>query len=160
MPLGWEAAWGPLQRYAWSLEKGARLVPTRWLKNRAVTVGSLIFIPESWPEAYAREVIPHECRHVWQYRRLGLGLAWLGVIPFLLCYLLPLPLGLAWGRFKLELDAEAWSWGCVFEPGRREAIGVRARAFAEALSSWRYGWAWPRKWVEKAFAREVDRATS
>lgn len=124
---------------------GLRLHRRTW-GTRCVTIGPVITVPPQWP-TYSPALqcvhLAHEMAHVRQYQRCGLGSAWLGVPLFLLLYLLaPLPLGLAWWRYRWEREAFA------AEQDARKALGLPLRQNVEALLHGRaYGWAWP-KWRE------------
>lgn len=83
-------------------------------------------------------IIRHELVHIRQARRWPL-------VWQLSYVLLPLPVGLAWFR---------WRW-------EREAYLVQLRARTMSIDEvvdalWRhYGWCWPRAWMRRWFARRV-----
>ena len=122
---------------------GLRIMQRSW-GTRCITLGPWITVPPEY-QHYSPTVqyahLAHECAHVRQYQRCGLGSAWLGIPLFLLLYLLaPLPLGLAWWRYRWEREA----FGA--EQDARRALGLPLRQNVEALLHGRaYGWAWP-KW--------------
>lgn len=126
----------------------------RWYDDFVVTVGDRCWVPPrilEMPERLA-EIAEHEAIHVAQYKKFGLGNAWLGVLPYMLCYfLLPLPVGLAYCRYRLERAA--------YLASVRELVGQGYDARSEVeraveiLAGPSYGWCWPfprsiRRWFE------------
>lgn len=82
----------------------------RFLTSMITTIGPVIAVPEKWKTGRLsktrKAIIRHEQVHVNQYERMGMGNAWAGVIPFVVAYLLlPVPVGFAWMRWKLEREA-------------------------------------------------------
>lgn len=184
MAPSWLDARGQLQLQATALDRHAKLIVKQgwfwsavsWLlyiftfgsSNRqafrgrfATTIGPYIAVPPSWSAEAVQDVLAHECRHVTQSRWFGLGLHPLAGVPFMaLAYLLlPLPLGLAWVRFRLELDADKAGWRALkraFPLAARDAIMPRAVRFSETISSSAYGWAWPKTWCKAAFTTAAE----
>jgi hypothetical protein len=78
----------------------------------AVTIGRRVYIPSTWTLGEAIAVLPHEVLgHVAQYKRYGLGIHWLGIVPFLVIYfLVPFPILWAYGRAYLEAEAVKADW--------------------------------------------------
>lgn len=74
----------------------------RYLTDYVTTLGHVIYVPEGWEsrEAGAKlAVLRHELVHVAQFERYGtIGMS-------ILYGLLPFPIGLAYGRARLELEA-------------------------------------------------------
>ena len=104
------------------------------------TIGETIYYPTSVniPEWHTG-IIEHEKVHIAQWRVYGL---W-----FWFSYLfLPIPFGLAWWRYAWEREAYL-----VDIAARRMTIQEVARI----LSSSKYGWAWPRPWIEKWLRKQV-----
>ena len=147
-----------------------RFPPRRFLEDFATTIGPIQAYGRAWPRLDRRTVV-HEGRHTlqflffgwfvpvlgWLHRRVRV---WCGLLLMGLLYvLIPLPIGLAYGRYRLELDADAYSWRRALEEGWLDADGVRRRAreFAETVSSAAYLWAWPRPWAVRGFARRAER---
>jgi len=128
-----------------------------FMTNFTTTLGSVIAFPEGWTEAKVTEsdiiTLEHELKHVQQYKSLGLGSVWFGFILFSLLYLLvPLPIGLAWFRYKFERDAYATSSRTIRLYGLSRVPDVEY--YVEALTGPAYFWAWPfktqvRKWFLK-----------
>jgi hypothetical protein len=113
------------------------------------TIGRTIYFPAGWAQRSADDryiVLRHEAVHLRQFRSYGL----LGMSAL---YLLPvLPLGLAWGRARLEwagyretLRATAEVYGVVAAQDER----LRAHIVRQ-FTSGAYGWMWP-------FPRQIER---
>jgi hypothetical protein len=163
---GWfwrAAAWGLF------LLSFGRVKRRHFLEDFASTLGPLQAYPKQW-ERISPVLIAHEGRHVQQYLFAGwfvpvvgwLGRrvrVWAGLLPTALIYaLFPLPVFLAWGRFRLELDAESYGWKRGLKQGWMTADEVRSRArrCARLVSSWAYLKAWPRRWTMRAFERRAE----
>jgi hypothetical protein len=112
------------------------------LLKRTTTIGRWIAFPEGKDlhDASAEDVLTliHERRHVRQcarYTTLGMALLYLFV---------PLPIGLAYFRYKFEMEA--------FEDERKFAHDngwtIDPAWFLSNLCGAAYLWAWPRKWVK------------
>jgi len=75
---------------------------TTYLTNYVTTLGHTIFVPDDWDRSEPGgrlAVLRHELVHIEQFERFGvLGMS-------ILYGLLPLPIGLAYGRARLELEA-------------------------------------------------------
>ena len=124
-----------------------------FMTRYVTTLGRTIYLPSDWEgrEAAARyEVLRHEAVHLAQFARLG----WARMS---LLYLLPiLPLGLAWGRARLEWEAYAETLRARAEMGGLEAAADPAFAdyIVRQFTSAAYGWMWPfpsqvRGWIER-----------
>ncbi|MDP3278985.1 MAG: hypothetical protein Q8Q09_27580 [Deltaproteobacteria bacterium] len=127
-----------------------------YMTEYVTTLGRGIFVPRDWAERSAGdrwEVLEHELVHVAQFERFG----W--VLMALIYLLLPFPMGLAYGRARLEWEAYAVSLRCI---AQREGIEA-ARSPAVAAHMVRrfagpdYGFMWPfessvRRWI----ADELD----
>lgn len=158
--------WRVIARLLWLASCG-RFAPSTFLQDYATTLGPIQAYPSSWPEL-SRPLLVHECRHTGQCERLGWLIpvigwtharvrTWVGLAPMGLLYvLLPLPMGLSYGRLRLELDAERESWRASLQRRWLTPRQVRARAatFADRLSSAHYLWTWPRPWT-RALARRA-----
>jgi hypothetical protein len=131
-----------------------------YLTNYVTTLGHTIYVPDGfneWPAAQRYEVLRHELIHVQQFERYG----WLGMI--VLYGILPLPMGLAYGRARLEWEAYAETLRAVAEvEGIRAARAPRLRdMIVRRFTGPDYGWMWPfprmvRRWI----AEELDRIES
>jgi hypothetical protein len=134
-----------------------------YLSHYVTTLGSTIYVPDDfddWPPTRALEVLRHEAVHVAQFERYG----W--VLMVLLYGVLPLPMGLAWFRARLEWEA--------YEETLRATAEIEGMAaarspelHAEILRRFTgpdYGWMWPfpgmvRRWIAEALdriEREID----
>lgn len=112
-----------------------------------------VYIPEEWGMTSARRVLPHELRHAVQARR-GLLVGWGWFYLFF-----PLPLGLAWGRFWCELDADRAGWKArLDEAGEHAVLEVRQDATrrADSVCGAAYLWAWPASWGLRAYRKAVE----
>lgn len=129
-----------------------------FMNDILTTIGPYIFFPADFYEEDADKYdcvnFLHELRHVRQYKRFGLGSAWLGLLPFLLFYcLLPFPTIFAWFRYRLERVA------FLDEDWHSMAMDLRIyndpENVAELLSRKRYGFAWIfRKRIARWYRRE------
>lgn len=120
-----------------------------YLDRYFTTIGRTFYLPTTWDrrDPRARYVtLRHEAVHLRQFRRYGrVGMS--------LLYLLPiLPLGLAWGRARLEWEAYAETFRATAEVfGYESAAAPELRdRVRRQFTSGAYGWMWP-------FPRVVDR---
>lgn len=157
---------------AWALflVSFGRMKRGRFLYNFATTLGPIQAYPRRW-EGIRERTIVHEGGHTLQFLLAGwfvpvlgwLGRrvrVWAGLLPMGVVYgFFPLPMVLAWGRYRLELAADAYSWVWALESGdlTPSEVRKRARAFAELVSSWAYLRAWPRKWAVRGFERRAEK---
>lgn len=136
-----------------------------YLTRYVTTLGHTIYVPDDfdqWEPGRAWQVLRHEAVHVAQFERFG----WVGMV--LLYVLFPLPLGLAYGRARLEWEAYTETLRAVAQldgmaaaqdPSLHEEIIRR-------FTGPDYGWMWPfpraiRGWIAEALAMiESDRADS
>lgn len=139
-----------------------------FLEDYASTLGPIQAYPRQW-SSIPKSLIAHEARHTQQFSFAGWFVpvvgwvgeplrVWVGLLPMSLFYgFFPVPLFLAWGRFRLELDAEAFSWRLALSRGLMTPSEVqeRANSFAKKVSGWMYFKAWPRKWTVAAFERRA-----
>jgi hypothetical protein len=127
-----------------------------YLTRYVTTLGRTIYVPDdfdTWPAAQACEVLRHEAVHVAQFERLG----W--AVMVILYGILPLPMGLAYGRARLEWEAYAETLRAVAELEGIEAAKSPS-LHAEIVRRFTgpdYGWMWPfpsaiRSWI----ARELE----
>ncbi|MCB9596283.1 MAG: hypothetical protein H6719_26410 [Sandaracinaceae bacterium] len=131
---------------------GQRHFMTRYV----TTIGRTIYLPAGWsgrsPES-RYITLRHEAVHLRQFRRYGL-------VGTALIYLVPiLPMGLAWGRARLEWEAYAETLRATAEIHGLEAARdpelhryVRAQFTGPA-----YGWMWP---FDRAVQGWIDEALS
>lgn len=134
----------------------------RFLENFATTLGPIQAYPRSWPRLREGTLV-HESRHTRQARWFGFGIhPWVGLPLMGLFYLLlPLPVGLAYFRYRLELDADRAKWKFWLSVGKKpDLIRRRAREFAETITSAAYAWSWPRGLVVKGFLKAAEKVIS
>ncbi len=134
--------------------------PHDFIYRFATTIGPLQFYPEAWTVYSVERICIHEGRHTRQARWFGLGIhPWVGLPLFAVFYLvLPLPLGLAWFRYRFELDASKYAWRVGLERGLydQKYVRVRATQFGNTVCSGKYGWAFPKRWGVKQFKRAAE----
>ncbi len=173
----WTAAWIGLLVLVTVLSLGIgtrsflkKLSLKTYLENVATTLGPV----QSYPREYValmKRLIVHDARHTWQCIVLSLIvpiLGWIphrrfraciGLLPFGIVYgLLPFPIFLCYGRYKLELDAEKSSWRWMLRNGYSvEKVRVRAEDSAKKVSGAKYLWSWPASLVRRGFRIEVKK---
>lgn len=128
----------------------------QFLTGYYTVIGDTLYVPDSWDQLNPIDraiLLRHERVHLRQRRRYGsIGMA--------LLYLLPiLPLGLAYGRARLEWEAyretlrataELAGLNCARDPALRERIVQR-------FLGPDYGWMWPfRRTVEAWYDAALD----
>lgn len=169
-------AW-PWKAIAWLLYLGTFTAIKRhkFLAQFATTIGPIQGYPKEW-QTLNRSTIVHEAQHTkqakwfgwlvpivgWLPGRVGHTLRALAGLPFMLLFyvLLPLPLGLAVGRWLFEVNAERAAYR--YRAGKGEQLAAllyRARTFGSKVCGAAYGWSWPR-WFGgvRAFERAARRA--
>lgn len=125
-------------------------------------LGTTLWVPTFWEEEddVARWVLlRHERVHLRQRRRYGM-------IGMALIYLFPiLPLGLALGRARIELEAYAETLRATAEAHGIEAARSERlhQEIARRFTSADYGWMWPfprvvRRWLNE-IVEEIERET-
>lgn len=113
------------------------------------TVGHRVFFPAGWNSGAASRndyiVLCHEIKHVEQFGKYGV------VLMALLYLLFPLPVGLAYFRYRFEREAYVAGYRAAAGVG----VGLNVDDFIAQLSGPAYFWAWPFKKNMKAwFARQ------
>lgn len=119
-------------------------------------VGNAVYLPDDWLDQdplSVRIILAHERIHLLQVRRYGMPLlTFLYLIPFF-------PLGLAYGRARLEWEAFQETLRAT-----RDLRGVEAMHsphLRRAIVNWfvgpRYGWMWPfpsqvNAWYDRALS--------
>lgn len=122
-----------------------------YLTRYHTVLGYTLWVPSAWPSSPddARYILlRHERVHLRQRRRYGM-------IGMTLLYLLPfLPLGLAWGRARIEWEAYSETLRATAEVKGLDAArdGELHDYIVKQFSSGVYGWMWPfpaviRRWI-------------
>jgi hypothetical protein len=115
-----------------------------YLTHYHTVIGNTLYVPLSWSSASDVDraiLLRHERVHLRQRRRLGTALmTFLYLVPFF-------PLGLAYGRARLEWEAYTETLRATAELLGLEA--VRARPLRDKIvgrfTGGAYGWMWPFK---------------
>lgn len=120
-----------------------------YLDSFQTTIGKTVYVTADWDDWSADRryvTLRHEAIHLRQFRRLTLpGMA-------LIYILLPLPMGLAWGRAWLEREAYAESIRAGAEVWGNDAVrrGEYRKHIIDQFVGPTYGWMWPfRKQLER-----------
>lgn len=119
-------------------------------------IGDTLYVPAGWDDAdpvAAVITLRHERIHLRQRRRYTLpGMT-------ILYLLLPFPLGLAYGRARIEWEAYTETLRATFELRGEQALRspeLRQRIVSQFTSA-AYGWMWPfRKSVERWYDEAVE----
>ncbi len=129
---------------------------TRFLTEYHTVLGDTLFVAPTWQAMDFRErfvLLRHERVHLRQRRKWGtLGMAFLYLIPFL-------PIGLAYGRAKLEWEAYRESLLATMElHGLETACSAMLRQrIVHKFTGPDYAWMWPfRKTVESWYDQYVE----
>ncbi len=120
-----------------------------YMTRYVTTIGRSIYLPSNWDSRDPRAkyvTLRHEVVHLRQFRRYTL-------VGMTLLYLLPmLPMGLAWGRARLEWEAYAETFRATAEvygvPAAHDPV-LREHVIKQFTGP-AYGWMWP-------FRRQVER---
>lgn len=132
-----------------------------FMYSYAITLGNRQYYPEFWRAEQVKAIIPHESRHVKQFRWFGLGIHPILGIPlmFLFYSILFFPVGLALFRVLLEIDADKQLW---IEEFKRQEFWSQDYAIGSALTRSRelagrnYLFALPYKLIEKLYFRAIN----
>lgn len=122
-----------------------------FLISVTTTIGPIVGVGSDW-DLYLPEqrdtILAHERVHLRQQRTMGLGLGvWAGLVPWALVWLLlPLPAGLAWGRYALERAA-------YLETLRRAP--EQLEDVVSSLSGSAYAWCWRAGWARAWFKQKL-----
>ncbi|AKF06687.1 hypothetical protein [Sandaracinus amylolyticus] len=127
-----------------------------YLTRYTTVLGRTIYTPTEWEQRDPREryvTMRHEAVHLRQSRRYGMLLmSVLYALPFF-------PLGLAYGRARIEWEAYAETFRAVAEvwgPARARSPEMRAHVLKQFTSP-AYGWMWPfpkqvNRWIDEVLA--------
>lgn len=131
-----------------------------FLVGFATTIGNYIFFPKEWTAETVKRILPHESRHIKQFKWLGFGIHPLIGLPLgtIVYALFPLPMFLAFGRFYMELDADKAGWKYLLEQKIYTVNQIREVAIwrAESLSSVGYFWALPKSWALSLYKKAAE----
>ncbi|MFO7180273.1 MAG: hypothetical protein DIU78_016350 [Pseudomonadota bacterium] len=127
-----------------------------FLTGYYTVIGDTLYVPDSWDaldDVDCEILLRHERVHLRQRRRYGaLGMAFLYLVPFF-------PLGLAYGRARLEWEAYTETLRATAERrGLAAARDPQLRArIVERFVGPAYGWMWPfrkrvERWYDEALA--------
>lgn len=133
----------------------------RYLTEFHTVIGRTLFVPDSWqrlPEVDRVILLLHERVHLQQTKRLTfLGMTLVYLLPFF-------PLGLAYGRARLEWEAYTATLRATAElKGLGAARALRPTLVGRFCSA-DYGWMWPfpvtvNRWYDRVIAQieaEID----
>ena len=114
----------------------------RYLHGYQTTIGQTIYVTADWdarPAAERYVTLRHERVHLRQFARYGL------VLMSFLYLLVPLPIGLAWCRARLEWEAYTESIRAQAELDGHAAAADRhfRERIVSQFTSGAYGWMWP-----------------
>lgn len=162
---GFRLVYKDQSRLSWLLDRLLKLLTfggqSSYLTRYHTVLGHTLYVPRLWdetPELDRAILLRHERVHLQQRRRLGLPLmAFLYLVPFF-------PLGLAYGRARLEWEACQETVRATAELRGIEAAcseALRERIVGRFLAG-SYGWMWPfRNQVEAWYSQliaELERA--
>lgn len=127
-----------------------------YLSHYHTVIGDTLYVPESWPRMENVErviLLRHERVHLRQRRRWTLpGMAFLYLLPIL-------PLGLAYGRARIEWEAYTETLRATAElKGLQAAQDASLRRhIVRRFTGPDYGWMWPfprmvERWYDRALA--------
>ena len=152
----------PLHR---AIDRALRVVTLGRMRTYAseyvTTLGATIYLPDGWeriPAGRRWEILEHELVHVAQFARYG----WVGMTVLYL--LVPLPMGLAWCRARLEWEAYRVTLRCIaahegLEAARSAAVKTE---IVRRFTGPDYGYMWPfpsviERWIEEELS-SIERA--
>lgn len=130
-----------------------------------ITLLNTIGLPTSWDQmspASKVAMLLHEAQHVRQQLKLGLGNIYLGFLVQMIIYLfLPLPVGLAYGRAYLEMEAYKESLrGYYLMSGKNLLVIDNKNTREHVLSQFsnaHYFWMWPfKRYLNRWYDRVVE----
>ncbi len=131
-----------------------------YLTHYHTVLGDTLYVPSCWQQTAPLEqviTLRHERVHLRQRRRYTLlGMSLLYLLPFA-------PLGLAYGRARIEWEAYRETLQATFELKGEQALRHCAlrKHIVEQFTSAAYGWMWPfRSAVERWYDQAVEEITS
>jgi hypothetical protein len=132
----------------------------RFVTHYHTVIGSTLYVPADWDRRPWQDkvvTLRHERVHLRQFRRYGR-------VGMTLLYLLPMfPVGLAWGRARLEWEAYAETLRAtadIFGPAAARDPQLHQHLVRQFTSA-AYGWMWPfpatvRRWIAEELTRLPD----
>lgn len=125
-----------------------------YMSRYYTVIGDRLYVPAAWESVDPVDAVitlRHERIHLRQRRRYTLpGMA-------VIYLLLPFPLGLAYGRARIEWEAYTETLRATLE--LRGEVALRGEALRERIvsqfTSAAYGWMWPFRWVIEAWYDEA-----
>jgi hypothetical protein len=127
----------------------------RFLTHYHTVLGTTLYVPSTWPRATEVDrmiILRHERVHLRQRKRWGAwAMAFLYLVPFF-------PLGLAYGRARLEWEAYTETLRATAEYLGLEALRSPAlrTTIVNRFTGGDYGWMWPfRTQVERWYDQVV-----
>lgn len=128
----------------------------RFMTEYHTVIGATLYVPRAWERTTPRDkivLLRHERVHLRQRRRFGfLLMAWIYLVPFL-------PLGLAYGRARLEWEAYEETLRATADLHGLAALQRRSLrdAIVRRFTGPDYGWMWPfRRQVEGWYERSIQ----
>jgi len=132
-----------------------------YLDSYQTTIGKTVYVTSDWDDLPADRryvTLRHEAIHLRQFRKLTLP------VMALVYVLLPLPMGLAYGRARLEQAAYAESIRAaaeVYGPDYPRRDEYRKYVIDQFMSA-SYGWMWPfrkslERWYDQVLATLDER---
>jgi hypothetical protein len=127
----------------------------RYLTDFHTVIGRTLYVAESWQKLAEVDriiLLEHERVHLRQSRRLSLvGMALVYLLPFF-------PLGLAYGRARLEWEAYAATLRATAQLKGLAAAHALRPAIIRRFCSADYGWMWPfpvtvNRWYARVIAQ-------
>jgi hypothetical protein len=128
----------------------------RYLDCYQTTIGKTVYVTsdwDDWPPDRRYVTLRHEAIHLRQFRKLTLP------VMALIYVLLPLPMGLAYGRARLEQEAYAESIRAAAEVWGSDAVRDRdyRNYVIDQFTGPSYGWMWPfrrslERWYDEVLA--------
>jgi len=127
----------------------------RYLTDFHTVIGRTLYVADSWqklPEVDRIILLEHERVHLQQSRRLSpVGMALVYLLPFF-------PLGLAYGRARLEWEAYTATVRATAELKGLDAARALRPGIVRRFCSADYGWMWPfpvtvNRWYARVIAQ-------
>jgi hypothetical protein len=129
------------------------------------TFGNRIGVTPSWDSMAVEEryiMLLHEVEHMKQYKKAGFGNVWLGFVIAGIGYLLlPLPIGLAWIRTRMEMAAYTQTVRAIIRVyGVNTARNEKTRVVSY-FTSWSYLFMWPfKRYLESWYDDMLERVAA